>query len=567
MKKAKSLFSAFALLIIFSAFIIEEPGSRTKSPVVNQASLKSSTSAITLTVACLSNRTQPLGGSFQHRVKLMNGTTPISDAQIKINDPIGRICTWVTTNSKGEAIWSRTIPLDTKLLCYSIEFYYGSLKQYSGVSITSPSDAIVLPSYTMTLNSSGVLDDRTLVMASRGGFTSTLQDIKTTLKEAVKFGDAVARDYLKNPFNKSALFLAGISCIAAPGNPVCVAAVSYSLKEILKSEWKVFGNKFIDSIVESKETKELLKNMLDLSTIAISVALLAPGEGLSNLEAISTGYEFIGNAYKQYIYLDGKLKGASFSAQKKGSDQVYMMCIYNRDSTNQIAGQPSKDPNCKENNTGDYCFQNNTILDLEVMLMSSPSKKFSSTSPFFSILQPGQKQSFFDVPAGAARYSIKTPASFSGYGSVNPQKTYSAEGSLYIEQCQENTFFINFEPPSYSSNIPTQTTEGKSQTSKDPDCKENNTGDYCFQNTTKLDLEVTFMSSPSKTRSYTSPFTCTLQPGQRQCFFNVPAGAARYEIKTPAMFNGYGSTNVPKSYFAEGSLYVELCQEKTFVIK
>ena len=105
------------------------------------------------------------------------------------------------------------------------------------------------------------------------------------------------------------------------------------------------------------------------------------------------------------------------------------------------------------------------------------------------------------------------------------------------------------------------------QKSKNPNCKELSTGDYCFQNNTKLNLEVVLMSSPSKTMSYTAPFTCTLQPGQNQCFFDVPGGAAKYSIKTPATYSGYGSTVPVKEYKAEGSLYVETCQVKIFNIK
>ena len=62
----------------------------------------------------------------------------------------------------------------------------------------------------------------------------------------------------------------------------------------------------------------------------------------------------------------------------------------------------------------------------------------------------------------------------------------------------------------------------------------------------------------------------SFQPGQRQCFFNVPAGAASYEIKTPATVNvyHYGETgSPPKTYLAKGSWYVDPCKENTFIIQ
>ncbi|MEO7045183.1 MAG: hypothetical protein ABI091_07715, partial [Ferruginibacter sp.] len=208
-------------------------------------------------------------------------------------------------------------------------------------------------------------------------------------------------------------------------------------------------------------------------------------------------------------------------------------------ASDSTSGQPSKDPNCKENNTGDYCFQNNTGLVLELTLMSSPSKEHSYTPPLTATLQPGQKQCFIGVPSGPAEYEIKTPATFNGYSNdstSNPDNSYSAQGYLYVDQCRENTFFINRGTPSYSSNDPLQTNGNLS--SKDPNCNENYTGDYYFQNNTNMDLNITLVSSPSKEFSYTAPFTCTIQPGQQQCFFDVPVGPASYEIKSPATYSG-----------------------------
>ena len=123
-----------------------------KTAIVKQSSSKPLTSIATLTVTCLTNRTQPLGGSFQHKVTLMNGTNPIPKADVKINDPIGRVCTSVTTDSKGEATWTQLIPSDAKQQIYAIEFFYETVKQYSTVAVTHPPNVINLPSYSTTLN-------------------------------------------------------------------------------------------------------------------------------------------------------------------------------------------------------------------------------------------------------------------------------------------------------------------------------------------------------------------------------------------------------------------------------
>lgn len=341
MKKTFSHWVFFAILFIFLSLTGEANG--LSNPVtLNQPLTKSKVELFNLIVSCLSSPSQPPGGSLMYSVRLMNLSGPVANAEVKINDPIGRVCTSVKTNLDGTVLWIKQIPFDAKSKLYVFEFFYQNSQQFSKVAVSLISDAIKIPSYSFDLNISKILDAQSLVIASRGGFSPDLQTTDALLNEGAKFGVAVAKDFWKNPFNKSIVILGGISCIAAPGNPVCIAAVSISLKEIIKSEVKVFGYNIIDATVKSKEEKDFFKNMLDLSTIAISVARLKPGEGLTDLDALSAGYEFIENEYKQYIYIEGKLKGASFSAQIKGSNEVYLFSLYNRDLSNPIAEQTYK---------------------------------------------------------------------------------------------------------------------------------------------------------------------------------------------------------------------------------
>lgn len=246
-----------------------------------------------------------------------------------------------------------------------------------------------------------------------------------------------------------------------------------------------------------------------------------------------------------------------------GNNISFSTLSNNNDST---TGQPSKDSHCKENGTGDFCFQNNTGLDLELTLSSSPSKVQSYTPPYTATLKPGQKQCFFGVPAGPAGYEIKTPATYNGYGNQSQPETYLATGYVYVDQCRENTFFINTGSPSYSTNDLVFSGGNTNATSKDLNCKGNETADFYFQNSTDMELNVTLMTSPSKQYNYTPPYLCIIQPGQQQGFFNVPAGPATYEIKTPATYTG-GSGNSPDTYFVKGSLYVDQCKGNIFVIK
>ncbi len=110
--------------------------------------------------------------------------------------------------------------------------------------------------------------------------------------------------------------------------------------------------------------------------------------------------------------------------------------------------------------------------------------------------------------------------------------------------------------------------EGTAKSSKDPNCKENNSGDYCFQNNTKFSLEITFFAKEAKNYSYSRGLKCTLQPGQKQCFYDLQSGSATYNIvswkggSSPAFY-----TKSDMDYNAKGTLYIDVCKEKTFIIK
>ncbi len=111
--------------------------------------------------------------------------------------------------------------------------------------------------------------------------------------------------------------------------------------------------------------------------------------------------------------------------------------------------------------------------------------------------------------------------------------------------------------------------EGTPRTSKNPNCKEENTGDYSFQNSTKYKLNVKIDTGTG----YSTRFKrCTLQPGEKQCFYDIQSRSVTYEIFTDNEQSGgynvnYGIQKQEKGYNSSGTLYVEACKEKIFIIK
>jgi len=94
-----------------------------------------------------------------------------------------------------------------------------------------------------------------------------------------------------------------------------------------------------------------------------------------------------------------------------------------------------------------------------------------------------------------------------------------------------------------------------------PECKENNTGDYCFVNNTKYTLIV-------RLKRYTE---LTLDPGQTQCFHNQQARTYNYTIHEKGgveygqVYYSYG--NAVKPFTRAGQISIEQCKSKTFTIK
>lgn len=518
----------------------------------------------TLTVTCNTGSLLKPGDDLLYNIYLMNLLGPVANVQVKINDPLDRICTFVTTGPDGRCIWLKQIPRNARPAIYIIEFFYENAKQYSKIAISSGTASVVLPSYPVNLKITNTLDPQTLLLANKGGFTNNTPDIKSLLKEAAKFGLAVAKDYLSNPGHVLTVITAVASCSAGLA-PLCFAATQDIVSDLTLGAAKEIGNRIIDAGYQNPQDRAYYKKLLSLSTTAMSVISINPADGiLSDINVLSGEYEFLNDVSDLPLLFGNKIKGASFAAQRKGKNEIVVFSMYDRGKDVGTVTQPSKDPKCKENSTGDFSFQNNSGLDLRVTFYSSPSKSSPYSTPVLSCtLQPGQQQSFFNVPAGAARYKIYNETL--GSSSPNGNKFYNAEGSLYVDACQKNSFLINVQTPSYATNAHSDFTANPA--SKDSlGCVEKQTGDFCFQNDTKFDLRVTLYSSPSKSSPYSTPvLDCTIQPGQRQYFFNVPAGPARYKIynETTSSFSANGNL----SYSADGQLYVDACQINLFIIK
>lgn len=89
------------------------------------------------------------------------------------------------------------------------------------------------------------------------------------------------------------------------------------------------------------------------------------------------------------------------------------------------------------------------------------------------------------------------------------------------------------------------------------DCEKNDTGDYCFTNTTQMTLNVYHSNKFGGFIDY-----LTLKPGETQCFYNLKSGSYNYSVTKKGESVGYRS-----NWLSTGNILVERCKSKTFTIK
>lgn len=295
-----------------------------------------SVNAITLTAVSLANRTGFPGFTFQHKVTLLNGNTPIPNATIGINDPVKLWCTFVTTNSAGQATYNTTTTSATKPGYYNLDFFYGSIHTSSSVAVKK-SGVFALSNYTIDIISSPTIGGSSLVAGERDNVQTFQQTLSTTLSNGVNMAKAIGKDYLSNPANLLLITVAVATCTAgqsvpAAGQAGCAVAVDAVVTGIQTSTFKVLMKKGIDKSTNiSSANKVALKNLVDVGTNAYGMWKLKAGNGVEILQSASTVWEFDANSYSQLLYnANGVLKGVACTLRRTGTDDCISMTFYKR---------------------------------------------------------------------------------------------------------------------------------------------------------------------------------------------------------------------------------------------
>lgn len=289
-----------------------------------------SPNAISLSVSVTTNRTADPGGKFIHKITLKNGTLPVANAKVYIDDPIKLWCTWVTTNSLGEANYTTNLSNSQKPGIYSLKFYYSSILQWSTVVIR-PTNTTNLTNYKIDVITAYSPSVSTKVNSETvNGFGNTTSAI---ISESAIFGYNVIKDYLSNPGNLALVAVTTVSCTAGQtipgaGQTACAVGVKMVLTGITKTAIKNLANKMVDKSSNLTSTqKTQLHALIETANVAFSIATFDPKTGFEAAQYVSLGWT-VGSATAKIF--NSTSKGVSLSGSVSGSDDIYQISVYKR---------------------------------------------------------------------------------------------------------------------------------------------------------------------------------------------------------------------------------------------
>lgn len=121
----------------------------------------------------------------------------------------------------------------------------------------------------------------------------------------------------------------------------------------------------------------------------------------------------------------------------------------NQESNNNIAPatvnikQEPQIPDCEKNNTGDYCFTNNTNVEIQVVLIKESSGSAPSVYPNYwdidktMLIQPKKSQCFYDITANARSYGV--------YGQVYTNNSWIiiSGAQIKVNKCKSETISVD----------------------------------------------------------------------------------------------------------------------------
>lgn len=266
-------------------------------------------------------------------------------------------------------------------------------------------------------------------------FDKALDEISTDLAAKLKALDKLKIVVLyitdiDKQMTSAGKYLADVISVNIVNNPGSFMVFDRgNLNEIVEAK-KLFAEGYIDAT----KAQELGK-ILGVNAIIIGNYTQLSNTIKLTLKALDSNTGFVVAASMKDLPLNndaGVLLGINIVSQEVNNSSTY------KPTSGEVTGKVSKNPKCKDSNTGDYCFQNSTNYKIILRFYSPPGKGYVQQD---AILDPGQKQTFYDIPVGNYIYSVMRTSNRYPTTS-NSGNDGSIKGNVFVEICQEKVFII-----------------------------------------------------------------------------------------------------------------------------
>jgi hypothetical protein len=198
-----------------------------------------------------------------------------------------------------------------------------------------------------------------------------------------------------------------------------------------------------EGYIDADKAKELGK-LLAVDAIIIGNYTVLSSTLKLSLKALDVNSGFVIAATMKDLPMTadaGALLGINVGSTGNSPNRGFNSPINSNESLN---NPETVDLKCEKNKTGDYCFTNNTTVNLKITISGRiyMSWKFSMT------LAPSQTQCFYEVPEGAGDYDIiendyqQVYSYRMGSGISTSKPRYETHGQINVEQCKSKTFVI-----------------------------------------------------------------------------------------------------------------------------
>jgi hypothetical protein len=288
----------------------------------------------TITATVISSRSLSPRGVFQFQVKLTQGTTPMANAVVGVEDPIVQMCKIGTTNAAGICTYSSASTSSTPAGIYTYLFRYGTASITSTVSVLG-SGVTMMPTFKVDLLDTKTVSANTLVAGIRTPGENLSPAGQSGVNSLVSLGLDIAKTYLANPVNVGMLAFTVTTCTIAQtvpgvGQAACAVGVKFVVGSVTTATAKTLAKRMVDASTNLTATeKTQAKAAIDISTSVFSILTSDPSAGFITPGTVSSAWTF-GTASTSLLKSGTSVTGGSIAAPVNGSSKLLQVSFRSR---------------------------------------------------------------------------------------------------------------------------------------------------------------------------------------------------------------------------------------------